>query len=75
MPPLERPKRVSAEPAIRLSAAERGAEAAVRRIPPVSPSAAKPERRQGDGVGSLKSCKTMKEVLRRETYRTAVGGG
>src|ERR671914_2152268 len=29
---------------------------------------------RGDGVGSLKSCKTLKEVLRRETYRTAVGG-
>src|ERR687893_707378 len=30
--------------------------------------------RRGDGVGSLKSCKTSKEDLRRETYRTAVGG-
>jgi hypothetical protein len=30
--------------------------------------------RQGHGVGSLKSGKTMKEVLRRETHRTAVGG-
>src|SRR4051812_1857273 len=30
--------------------------------------------RQGHGVGSLKSCKTMKEVLRRETDGTAVGG-
>src|SRR5215216_3058366 len=30
--------------------------------------------RRGHGVGSLKSCKTKKEVLRRETHRTAVGG-
>src|SRR5215218_805222 len=29
--------------------------------------------RQRNGVGSLKSCKTSKEDLRRETYRTAVG--
>jgi len=30
--------------------------------------------RQGDGVGSLKSCKAIEGGLRRETYRTAVGG-
>src|SRR5215208_5932488 len=30
--------------------------------------------RRGHGVGSLKSCKTKKEVLRRATHRTAVGG-
>ena len=32
------------------------------------------ESRQRDGVGSLKSCKTIEGGLRRETYRTAVGG-
>ncbi len=30
--------------------------------------------RQRDGVGSLKSCKDEEGGLRRETYRTAVGG-
>src|SRR5271166_496361 len=30
--------------------------------------------RQGDGVGSLESCKDEEGGLRRETYRTAVGG-
>src|ERR1017187_6528490 len=30
--------------------------------------------RRGDGVGSLKSCKDEEGGLRRETYRTAVGG-
>src|SRR5215207_2136488 len=33
-----------------------------------------PRRRQGDGVGSLKSWQTIEGGLRRETYRTAVGG-
>lgn len=30
--------------------------------------------RRGDGVGSLESCKDEEGGLRRETYRTAVGG-
>src|SRR5215211_4112821 len=40
-----------------------------------SPNCCKsPKSRQGNGVGSPKSCKTKKGDLRREKNRTAVGG-
>ena len=40
-----------------------------------SPNCCKsPESRQGNGVGSPKSCKTKKGDLRREKNATAVGG-